>query len=146
MQQNAVNLYVEDSEAESVPTVDLKDYAPPYLFVYGTLMQGEGNQSCMPSRAKFLGEAQTQPGYSLLDMGLPGLVEDKSGGVVIGEVYEVDEDIIAILDHFEGHPDFYRRGKIRLQGPVMEAWCYFRARGYGKPIPSPASWRNRRNH
>ena len=54
MRQNAVTLYVEDSEAESIPTVDLKDFAPPYLFVYGTLMRGEHNEQVMPSGAKFL--------------------------------------------------------------------------------------------
>jgi len=145
VRQNAVTLYVEDSEAESIPTVDLKDFAPPYLFVYGTLMRGEHNEQVMPSGAKFLGEASTKEGFALLNMGLPAMIRRAGAGVVRGEVYEVNEGILARLDRFEGHPDFYRRERVPLEGPVPEAWCYLRATPYSRAeaMPSPASWKER---
>jgi len=122
---------------------ELSDFAPPYLFVYGTLMRGEGNSNVMPSGSKFVGEAQTEEGYELLDVGLPALREGGQG-VVIGELYEVNDSILRRLDLFEGHPSFYRRDRIRLRGAVSEAWCYFRNPSHGKALPSPASWRRRK--
>ena len=46
-----------------------------------------------------------------------------------GEVYEVDDTLLKILDDFEGHPDFYHRRlenvKDANNGKVMQCWTYF---------------------
>ncbi len=65
------------------------------------------------SGAAFLGSAQTTSEWALLDLGaFPGLVP--GAGVVVGELYEVDEARLAKLDHLEGVPHFYRRGDVDL--------------------------------
>ncbi len=48
-----------------------------------------------------------------------------------GELYEVEEDALAVLDAFEGCPDLYARERIRLvrdEGVEVEAWTYVLAR------------------
>ena len=55
------------------------------IFVYGTLMRGEGNHSLLSSEStQFLGEAITQRGFTLYDLGaFPGMVK---GGIPGGEL------------------------------------------------------------
>lgn len=80
------------------------------VFVYGTLRSGQGNHRRL-ARARFLGEAQTAPRYTLISIGCPGLLE---GGetAVFGELYEVDSSTLASLDQLEGHPHFYERRPV----------------------------------
>jgi len=50
-----------------------------------------------------------------------------------GEVYDVDDQMLAFMDHFEGHPEVYSRDKVRAHslGPPytdddsFECWTYF---------------------
>ena len=45
-----------------------------------------------------------------------------------GEVYEVDDTLLKILDDFEGHPDFYHRRLENVEdgnGKVIQCWTYF---------------------
>ena len=53
-----------------------------------------------------------------------------------GEVYDVDDQMLAFMDHFEGHPEVYSRDKVRAHflGPPetstttdasTECWTYF---------------------
>ena len=86
------------------------------IFVYGTLMKGEGNHSILSSQStQFLGEAITRRGFTLYDLGaFPGMVKGGTGAV-IGEIYEVTKTTLAHLDYLEGHPQFYRREMIKLQ-------------------------------
>ena len=79
------------------------------VFVYGTLKKGFGNHDLLKS-SKFLGEAYIRAQlYSL--GGLPVAIE-KSSSFVFGEVYEVTDDILDLLDRLEGHPNFYTRKEI----------------------------------
>jgi len=83
------------------------------IFVYGTLRRGERAHPLL-SGASFLGEARTEAGYALIDLGTyPGLVRAVSGHVV-GEVYEVDAPRLVELDAYEGHPVLFRRVEIGL--------------------------------
>jgi gamma-glutamylcyclotransferase (GGCT)/AIG2-like uncharacterized protein YtfP len=83
------------------------------LFVYGSLLGGEVNHRHL-SGAPFLGESTTEPGYRMVDLGPYPAVLEGGTTAVRGEVYEVDEDKMAWLDEFEGHPDVYRRCTVRL--------------------------------
>ncbi len=111
------------------------------VFVYGTLMRGEGNHDLL-ARARFLGPARTQPGYALHDLGsFPGLV---AGGdhAVEGEVYIVGPDTLARLDQLEGHPRFYQRAPIALgDGTTVETYLLPRDRVEGRPVIASGSWR-----
>lgn len=96
------------------------------LFVYGSLLSGEPNHGLL-SRARFLMEAETEAGFELRDLGeYPGLVQGGSQAV-IGEVYEVDAELLALLDEFEDHPTFYCRTNIVLAGGVAAETYLLRA-------------------
>lgn len=89
------------------------------VFVYGTLKRGSSNHGFMAGQT-FRGEATTQPGFCLIDLGdYPGLIsdpEDTSG--VIGEVWDVDAACLARLDALEGVADgLYRRDRATLRPP-----------------------------
>jgi gamma-glutamylcyclotransferase (GGCT)/AIG2-like uncharacterized protein YtfP len=114
------------------------------VFVYGTLLQGEGNHDLL-ARAEFLGPARTPLRFALYDLGgFPGLV---AGGeqAVEGEVYIVGPDTLARLDQLEGHPRFYRRAPIALEdGSTVETYLLPRDRVVGRPLITSGSWRARR--
>lgn len=88
------------------------------VFVYGTLRTGECRAHLLKD-CKNLGVYKTEPEYTLVDFGpFPGLI---GGGetAIIGEVVEVDELTLNLLDTVEGHPNFYTRRPVRLaDGPV----------------------------
>jgi gamma-glutamylcyclotransferase (GGCT)/AIG2-like uncharacterized protein YtfP len=92
------------------------------LFVYGTLRRGEAHHGLLGGAA-FAGAAETEPAYDLADLGgTPGLVD--GGRRVVGELYEVDGDTLAVLDAFEGHPGpLYHRATVRL-ADGRRAWAY----------------------
>ncbi len=93
------------------------------LFVYGTLMSGEPYHHRWMEKARFLAKARTVPIFQLVDLGsYPGLV---SGGEtsVVGELYEIDESLQAVIDRLEGHPHLYHRTSITLDDD-SEATAY----------------------
>lgn len=78
-----------------------------YVFAYGTLRAGEINDLARHADARALpaprqvGQARL-PGQ-LYDFGdWPGLVDQADGAAVLGEVYEVDELLLALMDEIEG--------------------------------------------
>jgi gamma-glutamylcyclotransferase (GGCT)/AIG2-like uncharacterized protein YtfP len=85
------------------------------LFVYGTLKRGFRAHHYL-SHARFLGEATTDPRYHLHAIRwFPGMVEDESTpGGVQGELYEVTESDLRMMDGYEGAPDLFRREEIDL--------------------------------
>lgn len=68
------------------------------IFVYGTLKSGHCRHYLLRD-SKFKGEYVAW-GYKLLDAGeFPVMI--KGDGVVYGELYEVDEDVMEVLDYIE---------------------------------------------
>lgn len=97
------------------------------IFAYGTLLAGQPNHRVLRG-SRCLGPARTPPRFTLLDLGpFPGLVADGKH-VVHGEIYEVDDDVLAALDRLEGHPSFYTRRSIVLAGWQRAETYFFRAR------------------
>jgi len=95
------------------------------VFVYGTLLAGEPNSRLL-ARAQRIGDARTEEGFALFDLGaFPGMVRAREG-IVVGELYEVDRETLAALDRLEGHPSFYRRTAITLASPMdaEPVWTY----------------------
>lgn len=121
------------------------------VFVYGTLLRGEHNNDALRT-ATFLTEARTKSRfYAMADFGAypavfsPGIGEM---GQVIGELFSVDGDTLCLLDELEGHPNFYRRELVPVEGGRDNwAWMYVlsartvRSRSY-KIVPS-LDWRKR---
>lgn len=111
------------------------------VFVYGTLLAGEGNHRLL-RRARFVSTAKTPPAFELRDLGYyPGMV---LGGAyaVVGEIYEVDAPTLAELDRLEGHPSFYQRTSITLEdGENVESYLLTPEKVRRQPIIASGSWR-----
>ena len=95
------------------------------VFVYGTLRQG--GVRAMPHifpEAKFIGQANVSG--SLYDLGpYPGLLLDESNSLVIGEVYEIGDEILNKLDEIEASSDYWRkRTEVSLGNHRMMCWVY----------------------
>jgi len=117
------------------------------VFVYGTLMTGMRNHHRMlndgitlwGSKANLYGDftmeaRRTSSGYlaPIVMRNVPG----DPHGIVNGEIYEVDNENLMLLDMFEGHPDVYRRERVTANyakegGDVGEitAWSYIYKNG-----------------
>jgi gamma-glutamylcyclotransferase (GGCT)/AIG2-like uncharacterized protein YtfP len=90
------------------------------VFVYGTLKRGHGNHHWMAGAA-FLGEARL-PGAVLHDLG-PFPMAIRGDGVVWGEVYGIDANVLSRLDGLEGYPRLYERHVMAL-ADGRRAWVY----------------------
>ena len=100
-----------------------------FVFVYGTLKRGYGNNALLQENGSIFIKTTipARPLFDLVDLGhFPGLIPGFF--YVQGELYNVSEEIIQRLDWLEGHPDFYYRQTIMIQGPnstPLEAETYF---------------------
>ena len=79
------------------------------VFVYGTLRRGSaGAMSIRFPNSKFIADAKVSG--SLYDLGAyPGLLSNESNSLVIGEVYEVDDELLIGLDEFEASSNYLRK-------------------------------------
>ncbi len=113
------------------------------LFVYGSLLRGEFNHSQLAG-SPCLGEAATDLGFSLVDLGAyPGMV--KAGrGCVAGEVFAVTRAKLAELDRFEQHPDVYWRTTVRLADRrLVQAYLLRPELARGRRRIRSGDWRRR---
>lgn len=96
------------------------------MFVYGTLKSGQPNHALLQDSAHgcaaFQGRGRTLEPFPLVIAGqhnIPYLLHlPGTGRRVLGEVYEVDEQMLRFLDDFEDCPDIYQRtpATIVLEG------------------------------
>ncbi len=114
------------------------------VFVYGTLRQDEVNHDLLV-RARFVGEARTEPCFELFDLGPFPAMSTGGETAVLGEIYAVDDATLARLDHLEGHPRLYQRTQIRLDdGQEVKAYLMDRARMHGRVLIPSGDWRAHR--
>jgi gamma-glutamylaminecyclotransferase len=113
------------------------------VFTYGPLLSGERNHRLLRT-ARLVGAASTLPKYELRDLGaFPALVRGGTRAIA-GELYEIDAPTLFALDQLEGHPDFYRRARIRLaSGTTADAYLLRRDQVQGRPIIESNNWRTR---
>lgn len=108
----------------------------PYVFVYGTLKKGRGNNYLL-QEAEYLGKALTCKKFRLFDVGFPYAVPSQNGARIRGEVYKVNPEIMRALDWLEGYPVHYKRQVIKVElenGDVLEAWIYYTKEPRGDEI------------
>ncbi|HBB88036.1 MAG TPA: gamma-glutamylcyclotransferase [Blastocatellia bacterium] len=93
------------------------------VFVYGTLRRGSaGSMSTRFPKSKFIAEAKVNG--SLYYLGpYPGVLLDNSNLLVIGEVYEVDDDLLEELDEFEASSNYVRK-QVEISFGVHRAKCW----------------------
>lgn len=103
------------------------DAAHELVFVYGTLRQGEANHGFLRG-AKYLGMHRTERRYTMHDLGAYPAIVEGGATAVIGEVYAVDNKMLARLDRLEDYPEEYSRGRVKT--PFGWAWIYLY---YGAP-------------
>ena len=94
------------------------------IFVYGTLLTGEGNWS------HYLKPAIGTPDKidAKLKMvsfgGFPGVVKtSKDFPPIIGELFEVDDETLLRVDGLEGHPNWYVREQYETVSGKL-SWIY----------------------
>jgi gamma-glutamylcyclotransferase (GGCT)/AIG2-like uncharacterized protein YtfP len=97
------------------------------LAVYGTLKRGFCNDRYL-SGAMLIGYAKTVDKYEMVDRGIP-FVFDKAGvGLRLHvEIYMVNTDELLHIDGLEGHPNWYKRSKVKCEldtGGTVNAWMY----------------------
>ena len=95
------------------------------VFVYGSLRRGSaGAMSIRFPSSRFVAEAKVSG--SLYDLGAyPGLLLNEPNSMVIGEVYEVDDEILKRLDDFESSSHYWRKQvKISLGIQSKKCWVY----------------------
>lgn len=114
----------------------------PYLFVYGTLQSGYGN-NCLLKNSKKVSSAVTQDLMVLYHVGFPimrrkDILMSKAYSV-LGELYEVDEYDLKRCDQLEGHPNWYERKIIPIvisggekDGVVVKSFSYLQDNYEGK--------------
>jgi gamma-glutamylcyclotransferase (GGCT)/AIG2-like uncharacterized protein YtfP len=93
------------------------------VFVYGTLRRGGSNHFRMAG-ADFVAQGAVR-GRLYGIAWYPGLVLDREGGEVIGDVMAVDAGMMAELDAYEGGE--YRRVRVEVglpHGEIIEAWIW----------------------
>ena len=72
--------------------------------------------------SKFIADAEVSG--SLYDLGAyPGLLLNESNSSVVGEVYEVDDEILNKLDEFEA-PSHYRRKQVEVSLGARRKVCW----------------------
>ena len=113
------------------------------VFVYGTLLMGESN-SYLLKNAQFDGVAITKPEYVLVDMKwYPAAVQGGKTSIW-GEVYLVNSYLLDAIDRLEGHPNFYRRQRVRLaDGSDAHLYQFVREVAKEFPVIASGNWRKR---
>ena len=101
------------------------------VFAYGTLKNGFyfHDEYLGGDKSVFGGPARTTNEYTLYVDGMPHMVREAGEHGVKGELYEVDDDVLAKLDSLEGHPVVYKREIIEVldeTGNKTLAWSYLR--------------------
>lgn len=91
------------------------------VVVYGSLKKGFGNHRLLEN-STLINEAVYFTGTMASLGGFP-CVTQHGNTKIKGEMYEVDDKTLNLLDQLEQHPRWYERKKIHTSGG--EAWVYF---------------------
>lgn len=105
-----------------------------YLFVYGTLKKGYSNNMLLRD-TEFIEKSVTIDNFNIKSFGIPIVIKPvntemkKEAKPIIGEVYNIPQEVLDIVDLLEGHPDLYRREltKVKLfeTQEIVDAYVYF---------------------
>ncbi|MFA0520290.1 gamma-glutamylcyclotransferase, partial [Vibrio sp. 10N.222.55.E8] len=101
------------------------------VFVYGTLRKAQSNHHYL-EQSEYLGTFNTPESYALFDLGAyPAMISGNKS--IVGEVYLINDDVLALLDRLEEVPVEYRREQIETIFGV--AWVYLYQRDLTRNEP-----------
>lgn len=94
------------------------------VFVYGTLKINEPNHYWLTDSSngvsKLITNGKTSNQFPMLiatRYNIPFLVDlSNIGNAINGEIYEINEQMLIKLDELEGHPNYYLRKQITING------------------------------
>lgn len=105
------------------------------VFVYGTLLQGQGNHRLMAGGHLF-GSAETVDRFHMSADSIPFVSRRAEVCQVKGEAYLIDDEHLQALDRLEGHPGWYCRElvpvRIGSDPEPVNAWMYINERTQGR--------------
>ncbi len=114
------------------------------VFVYGTLKSGYGN-----NRALIPEDLEPTPdtitGFTMYHLGgFPAIVKDDSGRVVVGEVYDVDDNVLRSLNRLEGYRgegerNFYDRISVTTDSGE-ECLVYVQGKPVTRTVVESGNW------
>ena len=116
-----------------------------YVFTYGTLLKGERNHHLL-NDDDFVSEGYIK-NFKMFDLGTyPGI--EYGEGIVMGELYLVDDATLKMLDELEeeGFLYFRRKTVVYTQDFTIEAYVYVYANKVINPLylgDGVYSWKNR---
>lgn len=113
------------------------------IFVYGTLKSDHCNNGVL-GFYRSQGIKAVATGIALYGEqgGLPFAVRGE--GKTYGEVYEIDAAVLAALDRFEGHPQWYARELTAVElcdRRRVRAWIYLNQDAYLHPKVPDGEWK-----
>ncbi|KAL6725682.1 hypothetical protein Aduo_007718 [Ancylostoma duodenale] len=125
---------VSFSSVQAFSPIGMTITLPIRVFVYGTLKRGEPNASVMTEtegQHRFVDTGRTKTPFPLIvgsKYNIPFVLNEPGKGYQIeGEVYEIDDVKLKVLDDLEAYPTLYWR---QIESIVMEnnteisAWIY----------------------
>ncbi|KAF1048680.1 MAG: hypothetical protein GAK35_00230 [Herbaspirillum frisingense] len=87
----------------------------PWVFVYGSLKRGQYNQHVLQG-ARFAAVARSVLAWRLVALRrYPALVRAPGPSPVTGELWDVPDGMMTMLDRFEEVPDLYARHEIEVE-------------------------------
>jgi gamma-glutamylaminecyclotransferase len=101
------------------------------VFVYGTLRHEQyfHDKYLGDGKSIYRGIARTTKDFQLYVDGQPHMVREPGDTGVIGELYDVSNEVLKTLDDLEAHPVVYYRDIIEVldeTGNKILAWAYLR--------------------
>lgn len=113
------------------------------LFVYGLLLQGEREHALLEG-AQPLGEIQTAPEHTLVDLSFYPVLLVGGSVAVLGELYSVSRELRFKLDVHHQCPALFRRVTVNLaDGTRAETYAMDDDKVRGKRRLRGGSWRGR---
>jgi gamma-glutamylcyclotransferase (GGCT)/AIG2-like uncharacterized protein YtfP len=93
-----------------------------YIFVYGSLKKGFSKHDLIEG-SQFICKTRTWENFAMVDLHhFPGVIKGQSVSPIYGEVYDISDSLLDILDEYEGN--WYYREQVKLEAGFA-AWMYF---------------------